>query len=251
MIKFFRRIRYDLMSENKTGKYIKYATGEIVLVVIGILIALQINTWNENRKAKHMAHEVYSNLLTSLKQDSIEVDRTIFLLTKSLDTQKELILSSSDPYTKTWDQDSLNTMVQDVFLGVMSFFPKTGMYDLITSNNSMDLLQSQNIKSLLINLYDFQYKRYENVDAIIDNKYHYHLGSLIRKKLGYVVEFNSGSELKVIKSIDHHLFNTHYQELVSECQDVYGALSTANNYLIEIQKSINELILLINNELKK
>ena len=39
------------MSENKTGKYLKYAIGEIVLVVIGILIALQINNWNENRKA--------------------------------------------------------------------------------------------------------------------------------------------------------------------------------------------------------
>jgi hypothetical protein len=50
MIKFFRTIRKDLMEKNKTGKYLKYAIGEIVLVVIGILIALQINNWNENRK---------------------------------------------------------------------------------------------------------------------------------------------------------------------------------------------------------
>jgi len=50
MIKFFRKIRYDLMEKNKTGRYLKYALGEIVLVVIGILIALSINSWNENRK---------------------------------------------------------------------------------------------------------------------------------------------------------------------------------------------------------
>jgi hypothetical protein len=50
MIKLFRKIRYDLMAKNKTGKYFKYAIGEIVLVVIGIIIALQINNWNENRK---------------------------------------------------------------------------------------------------------------------------------------------------------------------------------------------------------
>ena len=60
MIKFFRKIRYDLMGENptsanasagaKTGKYFKYAIGEIILVVIGILIALQINNWNEGKK---------------------------------------------------------------------------------------------------------------------------------------------------------------------------------------------------------
>ena len=46
MIKFFRKIRYNLMEQNKTGKCLKYAIGEIVLVVIGILIALSINNWN-------------------------------------------------------------------------------------------------------------------------------------------------------------------------------------------------------------
>ena len=50
MIKFFRKIRQNLLSEGKTGKYLKYAFGEIILVVFGILIALQINNWNEERK---------------------------------------------------------------------------------------------------------------------------------------------------------------------------------------------------------
>ena len=50
MINFFRKIRYNLMEQNKTGKYFKYAIGEIVLVVIGILIALSINNWNEQPK---------------------------------------------------------------------------------------------------------------------------------------------------------------------------------------------------------
>ena len=50
MIKFFRHIRKSLLEENKMGKYFKYAIGEIILVVIGILIALQINNWNEGIK---------------------------------------------------------------------------------------------------------------------------------------------------------------------------------------------------------
>ncbi|WP_273567484.1 DUF6090 family protein [Maribacter halichondriae] len=49
MIKFFRKIRQNLLSEGKTGKYLKYAIGEILLVIIGILIALQINNWNDIR----------------------------------------------------------------------------------------------------------------------------------------------------------------------------------------------------------
>ena len=52
MINFFRKIRHKLLSEDKTGKYIKYAIGEIILVVLGILIALQINNWNQSRILK-------------------------------------------------------------------------------------------------------------------------------------------------------------------------------------------------------
>ena len=52
MIKFFRQIRFKLMETGKTGKYFKYAIGEIMLVVIGILIALQINNWNEAKRVK-------------------------------------------------------------------------------------------------------------------------------------------------------------------------------------------------------
>jgi len=68
MIKFFRKIRYDLMEKNKTGKYLKYAIGEIILVVIGILIALQINNWNEKRK--NILNE--SQLVKNIVEDLIE-----------------------------------------------------------------------------------------------------------------------------------------------------------------------------------
>src|SRR5210317_1021130 len=70
MIKFFRKIRFNLMNENKTGKYLKYAIGEIVLVVIGILIALSINNWNEDRKNRIYEKRALKELLTSLKKDA-------------------------------------------------------------------------------------------------------------------------------------------------------------------------------------
>jgi hypothetical protein len=65
MIKFFRKIRQNLLMDNKTKKYFKYALGEIVLVVIGILIALSINNWNEERKNK-IKESVY---LEGIKSD--------------------------------------------------------------------------------------------------------------------------------------------------------------------------------------
>ncbi len=62
MIKFFRHIRKSLIEKNKMGKYFKYAIGEILLVVIGILIALQINNWNETRKETEKQHKLFANL---------------------------------------------------------------------------------------------------------------------------------------------------------------------------------------------
>ena len=60
MIKFFRHIRKSLLMENNTTKYLKYALGEIILVVIGILIALQINNKNDERKAEERTSEVFT-----------------------------------------------------------------------------------------------------------------------------------------------------------------------------------------------
>ena len=71
MIKFFRKIRYDLLNKSKTGKYLKYAVGEIILVVVGILIALQINNWNELQKDKTLRKTYIERLLGDLQADTL------------------------------------------------------------------------------------------------------------------------------------------------------------------------------------
>ena len=77
MIKFFRRIRYDLVEKNKTGKYLKYAIGEIILVVIGILIALQINNWNEDRNDHLKSRDYIIEFKNDLATDIIIMSRGI------------------------------------------------------------------------------------------------------------------------------------------------------------------------------
>ncbi len=78
MIKFFRKIRQNSLMENKTGKYLKYAIGEIVLVVIGILIALNINTWNDNQKTEKYEQEILLLINQNLKNDSIALSNELF-----------------------------------------------------------------------------------------------------------------------------------------------------------------------------
>ncbi|GAG86687.1 unnamed protein product, partial [marine sediment metagenome] len=73
MIKFFRKIRQNLLSEGKTGKYLKYAIGEIILVVIGILIALQINNWNIENRNRNLESEIIREIQDNLQFDLQEL----------------------------------------------------------------------------------------------------------------------------------------------------------------------------------
>ncbi|GAB4154386.1 MAG: hypothetical protein Tsb0033_02310 [Winogradskyella sp.] len=87
MIKFFRKIRQNLLSEGKTIKYLKYAIGEIVLVVIGILIALQLNNWNESRKNEDEFKAVLQQIYTVVDQDSEQLS----LIRQNVSKQIEII----------------------------------------------------------------------------------------------------------------------------------------------------------------
>ena len=82
MIKFFRKIRYNLMEQNKTTKYFKYAIGEIALVMIGILLAIQANNWNVDRIARIELNQSLNKLLIELDQDSAELILELMLIMK-------------------------------------------------------------------------------------------------------------------------------------------------------------------------
>jgi hypothetical protein len=79
MIKFFRKIRQNLLLKGNTGKYLKYAFGEIVLVVIGILIAFQLNNWNEHQKQLKLENEYYCRLLEDVILDQDQFNELLKL----------------------------------------------------------------------------------------------------------------------------------------------------------------------------
>ncbi len=93
MIKFFRKIRQNLLMENKTGKYFKYALGEIVLVMIGILLALQINNWNEKRKETNQTIGLLENMIKDLKTDISILDRQIDNFNQHINSSRLLLIS--------------------------------------------------------------------------------------------------------------------------------------------------------------
>lgn len=89
-MKFFRNFRAAFLHESKTSRFLKYAMGEIILVVIGILIAVQINNWNENRKTENAHQQLLVHFLEDLKVDSILMEEYLYMLRDYMHTQQDL-----------------------------------------------------------------------------------------------------------------------------------------------------------------
>ncbi|MCK5401568.1 MAG: hypothetical protein KAJ28_08025, partial [Flavobacteriaceae bacterium] len=224
----------------------KYAIGEIVLVMIGILLALQVNNWNENRKGKIIERESYQNLLTSLKKDSLELLPILSFQNESIADQNRFIESDLFEIKATMSNEEISRSLYNVYNGAYSFFPKYGTYNAILSNEGIDLLRSKKIKSLLIELYDYQFKKYEDRDAVIDHKFMFDFIPFLQRYLGFFVDSNSE-----YNKVDMVLFEENYEEFVLQCQNINTMTKQSIKSLIGIQKSENELISLIRKELEK
>jgi hypothetical protein len=91
MIKFFRKIRYDLMEKSKTGQYFKYAIGEILLVMVGILLALHVSNWNQQRNQLNQEHRILQSLKTDFLESKKRLSETMFMHRHCIRKSSELI----------------------------------------------------------------------------------------------------------------------------------------------------------------
>ena len=243
LMKFFRSIRKSLVAKKNIANYLIYAIGEIFLVVIGILIALQINNWNELNKLKDTEQKYYSNLLTSLSKDSIELVRVLDSQRKSIAGQNVIIASQYVEIVNKLDKKEFADLVYDIYNGAYSFFPKYGTYNSLVSSNGLDVLKSDKIKSDLIDLYDYWFYRYENVDNVVDKKYHDVLYPFLQQELGFFVD----AEFKY-QPVNYQQLQTAYDQLQLQCQNVNPLTNHSIRQLENIQQKVNEIMLEIRNQ---
>ncbi len=160
MIKFFRQIRQTLIMENKTYKYLKYAIGEIVLVMIGILLALQINNWNEARKDR-----VYEAKMLNQIKKALEQDYNFFtehLLGRRHQTQLNAVnFFKKSVLQNNVDQDSVDYYFNRLLHGLQVTYNR-GPYDALKSSG-LDRISNDSLRNRLIYVYDFIYPRYEGL----------------------------------------------------------------------------------------
>ena len=120
MIKFFRKIRQKLLAEGITGKYLKYAIGEIILVMIGILLALQVNTWNESRKNLNLEEEFKIGLKKDLLRDKENIEFCILNIENKILAHR--ILTTEFPESYEANKKSLDSLFTFLLQPVVSFF---------------------------------------------------------------------------------------------------------------------------------
>jgi len=160
MIPFFRKIRKKMADENKPMKYARYAIGEIVLVVIGILIALQINTWNEERKTRIIETKTLKEIRANLEMDLVEMNGDIMVM-DSINYAGEVVID----YLENHNEPSyaFNYAAQVARINP-HFDPNQGGYSLLNSKG-IDIISNDSLRGSISKLYESYYPyyaKYEN-----------------------------------------------------------------------------------------
>lgn len=245
MIKFFRKIRQQLLTENKFSKYLLYAIGEIFLVVIGILIALQINTWNNNRIQLHLEGQFLKEIAANLNDDLNQIESVlIFNKTKdsAINETFQLMSLPDIPKAKLKIRPLMPFLTEyEVFIANQIAF------DNLTSSSSINLISSNSLRQKLsryykntANLDNFtqeqikqQTRKFvdESVTMLIDDE-------LVKTLTGFDIKIDQNSNFFTNPQNFKNLFNMK-KNMISQNEFLDFSKKQINSILIEIEKNIN------------
>ncbi|WP_104734577.1 DUF6090 family protein [Hanstruepera ponticola] len=249
MIKFFRHIRQQLLSEGKTGKYFKYAIGEIVLVVIGILIALQINTVkNKNdKRAEEITH--LENILSDLKQDKSELIKIIDR--RQSKTESATVMES---YYHTKKVDSLNRYYFHWTNVLMweTHNPSLVTFKELINSGKLSTLTNENVKQLLLQI-DYNY----NQMFELRNHLYHDYTDYFYKPFGDFIDYENGLKAFLEPNAKIELSREDVEIALKSKRIKNGfTLARLNNQLLsqqltDILTKVDSTIVLVEQEIKK
>jgi len=161
MIKFFRHIRQKLLSQNRFSKYLIYAIGEIVLVVIGILIALNINNWNEEKKLQQLERTYLMGILDDLNTDTTSINNVVIPNFLKNHRERHRYLDSLERNNLLTVDSLVSKIAHPATLAASggSFHSTVGTYNSIISEGNTTIISDKELFNAIQRLYEVWYKR--------------------------------------------------------------------------------------------
>ncbi|RPA68526.1 hypothetical protein EF405_08045 [Cyclobacteriaceae bacterium YHN15] len=261
MLKFFRKIRQKLLSQNRFTRYLAYAIGEIFLVVIGILIALQINTWNENRKYRNQEADFYSDVISDLDKDLEKLDFLTEFHHNRIEILSTLLTYLRNPADKM-GAEKFGILIEPLYYSEAATSYSTAFESAKSSGAFSNFRQKETLKFLnqyyadfekvriiMTSITDFINDRFEPVMATIPS-YHVSInsGKMVMAEKGnskFYELLDSIKDNRIIKS-DHEkvLYDPHFEAYVigdmGRCFNLISRIETRKENLLLLKAQINE-----------
>ena len=231
MLTFFRRIRKGLLGTGATGKYLLYAIGEIALVVIGILIALQINNWHENNKREIKEIRYLGDLLQDLNQDSLNLSRMIKSFEIASISKKWLEVQF---HIEGQPSESSAFHLENQWELNFDFIPQMTTIEELKSSSNMDLISNNSLRRKLVYLYN----QYDDLRQKLD------LGKVKREEIIDIISQNVMDVENPTKQEINHLFNDLY--FINKIRMNY--LNTLQIAITSASENCNQALDLLRNE---
>ena len=228
MIKFFRKIRQNLLSEGKTRKYFKYAIGEIVLVVVGIFIALSINNWNEEQKNIKKGKEILSDIRENLEYNTLRFQKDIEVEQKVINSID--IIYENITVTRTYN-DSLAKHFRILTWWETSRWKSSG-YEAIISEG-VEIIKSKGLRESIIDLYEIVYPEISENTRLSEGNFFAILPSWLQLIEKEPYDFNT--------TLEHKARPYDYQELIESRFFRSALMWFRSNRLIDIQLRKNAI----------
>jgi len=255
MIKFFRKIRRHLLIENKLSKYLLYAVGEILLVVIGILIALQINNQNDLRKDRIKELHYLGNIKTDLNINMLEMERYLDVRTECIAAAKRIIEHfEGKPIT---DYPAFNEDGVKIY-SWQKFYQNNNTFQELVNSGNLGLISNDGIKTRLLDI-ESLYKKMKSEE----DHYRFDSETVIYAPLYEIMDLNpmvNNFEYRVTNGssgVDMVLTHEYYSEFLKSKKLKNGFVltvlefTTMNGQMREMQKMTEELVASIDKEIQK
>lgn len=255
MIRFFRRIRKNSINENKIFIYLKYAIGEIVLVVIGILIALQINNNNDLRKSREKELHYLQNIKTDLIMNMLELDKYIEIRTECIESASKIIDHFEGKPIE--DYSAFNADGMKIYTW-QKFYQNNNTFQELVNSGNLSLISNDSIKNILLNI-ESLYKKMKSEE----DHFRFDTEKLIYEPIYAFMDLNPLVNNFAYIASDGHagknviLSDKNYKDYMKNIMVKNGFLmavlefGTMNDQMREMKRMSGELIRLIDLEIKK